>query len=50
MFIEQVVANAEGLPLYVEHVAIDIIELRLRVLDAIEARQLPKDLNAYFKD
>ena len=49
MFIEQVVANAEGLPLYVEHVAIDIIELRLRVLDAIEARQLPKDLNAYFE-
>jgi WD40 repeat protein len=49
LFIEQVVANADGLPLYVELVANDIIELRLRVLDAIEARQLPKGLNAYFE-
>ena len=49
VFIQQVTDNAKGLPLYVEHVANDIIALRLRVLDALEARQLPKGLNAYFE-
>lgn len=48
-FVEQVAANADGLPIYVELVISDILAQRLRMLDAVDARQLPKSLAAYFK-
>jgi hypothetical protein len=48
-FVEQVAANADGLPIYVELVVNDILAQRLRLLDAADARQLPKSLGDYFE-
>jgi hypothetical protein len=41
-FVEQVAANADGLPIYVELVVDDILAQRFRLLYAADARQLPR--------
>jgi WD40 repeat protein len=48
-FVKQVAAKADGLPIYVELVVNDILAQRFRLLDAADARQLPKSLGDYFE-
>jgi hypothetical protein len=48
-FVEQVAANADRLPIYVELVVNDILAQELRLLDAVDARRLPKSLEDYFE-
>ena len=47
-FVERVTANAEGLPIYVEHVVNDIQNGRFTALDTEDARNLPPGLHAYY--